>query len=125
MDGWVSLAVLSISPARATSSSSRYARPSRQGDGPLLPGGAPDRVLVVINLQGGNDGLNTLVPHGMPQYYRYRPGLAIAQNDVLQLDAQVGFNCAKAYRSTAGIDPHQSPPTRRLRLLNLRIKPIA
>lgn len=56
-----------------------------------LPGGS-DRVLVVINFQGGNDGLNTVVPHGMPDYYRYRPTLGIAQNDVLRIDDTVGLN---------------------------------
>ena len=59
---------------------------------PGLPGGVDDRVLVVINLQGGNDGLNTIVPHGMPNYYRYRPTLGIAPGDVLQIDRNVGFN---------------------------------
>ena len=61
---------------------------------PGLPGGADDRVLVVINMQGGNDGLNTIVPHGMPQYYKYRPTLGIAPGDVLQIDKQLGFNPA-------------------------------
>lgn len=56
-----------------------------------LPGGN-DRVLVVINFQGGNDGLNTVVPHGMPQYYQYRPSLAIPQNDVLRIDDTFGLN---------------------------------
>jgi len=51
-----------------------------------------DRVLVLINLQGGNDGLNTVVPYSMPQYYRYRPNLAIAQGDVLRLNDEVGLN---------------------------------
>ena len=51
-----------------------------------------DRVLVVINLQGGNDGLNTVVPHGMPSYYRYRPTLGISPNDVLKIDGTVGLN---------------------------------
>src|SRR5580704_11336691 len=78
----------------AANTDSFFARALAAAPLPGLPGGAPDRVLVVINLQGGNDGLNTLVPHGMQQYYRYRPGLAIPQNDVLQLDAQVGFNPA-------------------------------
>jgi uncharacterized protein (DUF1501 family) len=59
---------------------------------PDLPGGANDRVLVVVNLQGGNDGLNTVVPHGMPQYYKYRPTLGIAPNDVLRIDDTVGLN---------------------------------
>jgi uncharacterized protein (DUF1501 family) len=63
---------------------------------PDLPGGADERVLVVVNLQGGNDGLNTIVPHGMPAYYRYRPTLGIAPNDVLRIDDTIGFNPALA-----------------------------
>jgi uncharacterized protein (DUF1501 family) len=59
---------------------------------PLGP--ADDRVLVIVNLQGGNDGLNTVVPFGMPAYYQMRPSLGIAQNDVLRLDATVGLNPA-------------------------------
>ncbi len=41
----------------------------------LAQTGAPanDRVLVVVYFQGGNDGLNTVVPFGMPAYYKYRP----------------------------------------------------
>jgi uncharacterized protein (DUF1501 family) len=58
---------------------------------PGLPGGN-DRVLVVINFQGGNDGLNTVVPFGMPDYYRYRPSIGIAPNDVLRIDDTVGLN---------------------------------
>ena len=60
----------------------------------LAPG--DDRVLVVVNLQGGNDGLNTVVPFGMPAYYKYRPTLAVSQNDVLRIDATVGLNPALA-----------------------------
>ncbi|MBV9439622.1 MAG: DUF1501 domain-containing protein [Candidatus Eremiobacteraeota bacterium] len=59
-----------------------------------LPGlpGSSDRVLVVINFQGGNDGLNTVVPYGNPDYYRFRPSLGVAANDVLRIDDVVGFN---------------------------------
>jgi uncharacterized protein (DUF1501 family) len=56
-----------------------------------LPG-SDDRVLVVINFQGGNDGLNTVVPFGLPDYYRYRPSLGIPQSDVLRIDDTVGLN---------------------------------
>lgn len=57
--------------------------------------GADDgRVLVIVNLQGGNDGLNAVVPFGMPSYYTYRPTLAVPQNDVLRIDATVGLNPA-------------------------------
>ncbi|MBV8374621.1 MAG: DUF1501 domain-containing protein [Candidatus Eremiobacteraeota bacterium] len=63
------------------------AQPSLSG----LPG-AQGRCLVLINLQGGNDGLNCVVPHGDQRYYQVRPNLAIAQSDVLDVDARVGFN---------------------------------
>lgn len=41
------------------------------------PGVPEDRILVVVQLGGGNDGLNTVVPYGSPIYYNSRPGLAI------------------------------------------------
>ena len=53
---------------------------------------AGDRVLVVVYFQGGNDGLNTVVPFGLPAYYTYRPTLAIAQNDVLRINDTIGLN---------------------------------
>ena len=58
---------------------------------PGLPGGN-NRTLVLINLQGGNDGLNCIVPHGDAQYYRLRPTIGIAQNQVLPIDNTIGFN---------------------------------
>ena len=36
-----------------------------------------DRILVVVQLGGGNDGLNTVIPYFSPQYYDFRPSLAI------------------------------------------------
>jgi len=68
-----------------------FARALAQAPLPGLPGSA-DRCLVLINLAGGNDGLNCVVPHGDRQYYRLRPALAIPQNDVLAIDANVGLN---------------------------------
>jgi uncharacterized protein (DUF1501 family) len=44
-----------------------------------------DRVLVVIQLAGGNDGLNTLVPFRDDAYYKARPKLAIARDKALKL----------------------------------------
>lgn len=44
-----------------------------------------DRVLVVVQLAGGNDGLNTVVPFGDSSYYRARPGIAVPEREVLKL----------------------------------------
>ncbi|UCD74600.1 MAG: DUF1501 domain-containing protein [Phycisphaerales bacterium] len=41
------------------------------------PGVPEDRVLVIVELTGGNDGLNTVVPFGSAEYYQLRPGLAV------------------------------------------------
>jgi len=41
------------------------------------PGVPEDRILVVVQLGGGNDGLNTIVPYGEDEYYRRRPTLAV------------------------------------------------
>lgn len=52
------------------------------------------KTLVVIQLSGGNDGLNTIVPFRNDHYYQLRPNLAIAQNEVLKLHDELGFNPA-------------------------------
>ena len=51
-----------------------------------------DRSLVVIELAGGNDALNTLVPYNNSLYYDYRPGIGIQQGDVLAINGEYGFN---------------------------------
>lgn len=53
---------------------------------------ADDRILVVLEMSGGNDGLNTLVPYGDDTYYRLRPALGIRENKLRKLDAMHGFN---------------------------------
>jgi uncharacterized protein (DUF1501 family) len=51
-------------------------------------------LLVLVELKGGNDGLNTVVPYADDQYYAVRPRLAIPRDQVLRLDAQAGLHPA-------------------------------
>jgi uncharacterized protein (DUF1501 family) len=61
------------------------------------PAGANYRNLVVlIELKGGNDGLNTLVPYTNATYYALRPKLAIARDQVVALTGNVGLHPALA-----------------------------
>jgi uncharacterized protein (DUF1501 family) len=53
-----------------------------------------DPILVVIQLTGGNDYLNTLIPYSDPLYYDNRPNVGIPQDQVLPLDERFGFNPA-------------------------------
>src|SRR3984893_4272188 len=50
------------------------------------------RILVVVQLDGGNDGINTVVPFGDPEYAKYRRELRIAKNDLCKLSDGVGLH---------------------------------
>jgi uncharacterized protein (DUF1501 family) len=59
----------------------------------LSPQGARDgRILVVLELSGGNDGLNTVVPYGDDAYYRHRPKIGIRATNVRKIDTHFGFS---------------------------------
>ena len=49
-------------------------------------------VLVVLQLSGGNDALNTIVPYGDPLYMDNRPTVRIAEDQVLPINDYIGFN---------------------------------
>lgn len=51
-----------------------------------------DRVLVVLQLGGGNDGLNTVVPYADPAYASARPTIGIPGDRVIRIDDRVGLN---------------------------------
>ena len=57
------------------------------------PRGVDSRtVLVVLQLSGGNDGLNTVVPYGDDEYAHNRPTLALQPNELHKIDSLIGFH---------------------------------
>ncbi|MGZ3752299.1 MAG: DUF1501 domain-containing protein, partial [Mucilaginibacter sp.] len=48
--------------------------------------------LVIIQLSGGNDGLNTIIPYGNDIYYQKRNTIAINQADIIKLNDMQGLN---------------------------------
>ena len=71
--------------------------PSREASRDAAEGAAGRaRHLVLVELQGGNDGLNTLVPYADPVYRTLRPTLAHPRDAVLPLDERVGLHPALA-----------------------------
>ena len=53
-------------------------------------------LLVLVELRGGNDGLNTVIPYADPAYARLRPRLAIDRDKVLKLTPETGLHPALA-----------------------------
>ena len=51
-----------------------------------------NRILVVVELTGANDGFNTLVPYGDDTYYKLRPKLGIRANKLRKIDDMYGFS---------------------------------
>jgi uncharacterized protein (DUF1501 family) len=65
------------------------------------PDGAPDTsdaepTLVVVELCGGNDALNTVIPYNDPLYYDQRPNQGVAADQVIDIDGKRGFHPALA-----------------------------
>src|SRR5216117_4243762 len=69
--------------ARAAFASSRPLPPSRALSRPIL---------VCLFQRGAVDGLNMVVPHGDPLYYRERPRIAVPERDVVDLDGHFGLH---------------------------------
>jgi uncharacterized protein (DUF1501 family) len=60
----------------------------------MVPAG--NKVVVVVQFSGGNDGLNTVIPITNDIYYRERPKLGITKTNAVQLTDEVGLNPALA-----------------------------
>ena len=61
------------------------------------PAAAQDRILVVINLEGGNDGLNTVIPVSDRRYAALRGRLGLARSQTIPIDAKTGFHPSLRY----------------------------
>ena len=53
-----------------------------------------DPVLAVLQLSGGNDALNTIIPYADPLYADNRPSVRVSEDQVLKIDDHIGFNPA-------------------------------
>lgn len=60
----------------------------------LANAAAPGKTLVVVEFDGGNDGLNTVIPYADKAYYDARPTLAIPNSSVLKVNDKLGFHPA-------------------------------
>lgn len=74
-----------LTPAFLRSGSLATGKASRSG-----------KILIVLQLSGGNDGLNTIVPYADDVYYQQRPQLGIPVSEVLRLNDEQGFHPALA-----------------------------
>ncbi|UCD27875.1 MAG: DUF1501 domain-containing protein [Planctomycetota bacterium] len=54
------------------------------------------RILVLLHLSGGNDGLNTVIPYTDPLYYEFRPQLSRAAKHALAINSQIGIHSSLA-----------------------------
>ncbi len=51
-----------------------------------------DNILVVVEMNGGNDGLNTVIPYGDDLYPKFRSSLRQTKNEVVKINDHVGLN---------------------------------
>ncbi|GAC1350859.1 MAG: DUF1501 domain-containing protein [Ktedonobacteraceae bacterium] len=61
-------------------------------DGSRIAQLAGDRTLIVVQMAGGNDGLNTVIPFTDPLYHQMRPTLGIPDTKVIHLDTRLGLH---------------------------------
>jgi uncharacterized protein (DUF1501 family) len=74
----------------------RFLKAMEQGN--FVPPG--NKVLVVVQLSGGNDGLNTVIPYRNDIYYKMRPQLGIKREKALALNDELGIHPAlKSFKS--------------------------
>ncbi|MGZ3639047.1 MAG: DUF1501 domain-containing protein, partial [Ktedonobacterales bacterium] len=93
-DGLLAVSAGMIMPsvfARAVRAASNAAE-----EGSTWAQAAQGRTLIVVQMAGGNDGLNTIIPYTDGAYYQARPTLAIKQQDAIALDSRLGMHSSLA-----------------------------
>ncbi|KUY92631.1 Twin-arginine translocation pathway signal sequence domain-containing protein [Burkholderia territorii] len=87
---------LTLTGAAAAAGVSLWQPPAQAATSMAAAGRQPTagyaNVLILVELKGGNDGLNTVVPYADPLYYQFRRSIGIKRDQVLQLDAQTGLH---------------------------------
>ncbi|MGF6601231.1 uncharacterized protein (DUF1501 family) [Paraburkholderia sp. GAS448] len=63
-------------------------------DGGASPAGGYGNLLVLVELKGGNDGLNTVIPYADPAYYQLRKNIGIKREQAIQLDERTALHPA-------------------------------
>lgn len=81
----VGLGRLAGVPVRIAAAPGPFTAPDTQGT---------DRVLVLVQLNGGNDGLNTVIPYRQDPYFSLRPTIAIPYHDILKITSETGLHPA-------------------------------
>src|SRR2546423_10476496 len=56
------------------------------------PTGRDSNILVIVQMAGGNDGLNTVIPFANDHYRRARPRIGVAADKVLKLNDEIGLH---------------------------------
>jgi uncharacterized protein (DUF1501 family) len=79
-----------------------------QADGALIQGvtGRNGNILVVLQLAGGNDGLNTVIPLGNDEYRKARPTLGLTDSSILRIEPQTGLHPSLSGLASAYQDGH-------------------
>ena len=79
-----------------------------QADGALIQGvtGRDGNILVVLQLAGGNDGLNTVIPTGNDEYRKARPTLGLPDSSILRIDPATGLHPSLSGLASAYQDGH-------------------
>ena len=79
-----------------------------EADGALIQGvtGRDGNILVVLQLAGGNDGLNTVIPTGNDEYRKARPTLGLTDSSILRIDPATGLHPSLSGLASAYQDGH-------------------